>query len=325
MKKFTFVIAIFISTLTMAQTAKINIVEHFTNTRCSICAAKNPAMYDVLDQYPDVIHISYHPSSPYSNCVLSQHNPSENDERTNFYGLYGGTPSAALNGTPLPNQSPIVKTGDLDQVTDEMSAFSVLVELSEGTNNQMNVSVTVEKLSENSSENLQLYVALAEDKVQYAAPNGEDIHHDVFRLKLGNEIMNSMEIGETEVFTYSYSFDSNWVANEMFAYAILQTDTKEVVQADKSPLAGALTGIENSLIKNGELNIFPNPTHNLLNINNRSELQFASVSIYNTYGQLVLFQEFNDVINVENLNTGIYILQIQLANGKSLPYKFQKI
>ncbi len=50
------------------------LVEHFTNTLCSICASRNPGFYQNLQSQQDVLHIAYHPSSPYAACVLNKQN-----------------------------------------------------------------------------------------------------------------------------------------------------------------------------------------------------------------------------------------------------------
>jgi hypothetical protein len=78
------------------------IVNHFTNSRCGVCANRNPGFYTNLRQQTNTLHIAFHPSSPYSTCVFSIENPSENDDRTNFYGIYGGTPRLVINGNVIP-------------------------------------------------------------------------------------------------------------------------------------------------------------------------------------------------------------------------------
>lgn len=317
-------ISLFTFGFSVAQTSKKSIVEHFTNSRCSVCGYKNPPMYEVLNSYPDVMHISYHPGSPYANCIFSQHNPVENDERAEFYNVYGGTPRVVLNGEVLPNQSPLVTEEDLDAVADEMSDFIITVSQSEAGFNQMNVKVSIQKVMENSLSNLNLYIALAENEINYNAPNGENIHHQVFRLKLGDEEIEMMAVNEIIEFNYSYAFHQDWQMDEMFAYAILQDDSKMVLQAAKSPLVGDMTGIEDQLIRNGLLNIGPNPSNGTLFISNSSNIQFNDISIFNVYGQLVLNQSFSEVLNVEFLDSGLYILQMQTIAGEKLALKFQK-
>ena len=85
----------------MAQVPKKVIVEHFTNTKCSVCASRNPGFYTNLNAQSGVIHLAIHPSSPYAACVLSMHNPVENDGRTNYYSIYGGTPRLVIQGTVI--------------------------------------------------------------------------------------------------------------------------------------------------------------------------------------------------------------------------------
>lgn len=77
------------------------LVEHFTNTKCSVCASRNPGFQANLNAHPAVKLLSIHPSAPYSTCLLSQQNTADNDARTNYYGVYGGTPRLVINGTVI--------------------------------------------------------------------------------------------------------------------------------------------------------------------------------------------------------------------------------
>ena len=324
MKKIFLLFSLISVSLAFAQVPKMSIVEHFTNTRCAVCGYKNPPLYEVLDQYPDVIHIAYHPSSPYSACIFSQHNPEENDERTQFYGIYGSTPKVILNGASLPNQSPLVLPEDLDEAMDMMSDYDVQILQTEAGENQINVKVILKKIADNNLENISLYIAIAENEINYNAPNGETVHHQVFRLKLGEESINSIEVGEILEYNYSYSFHSDWQSDEMFAYAIVQDESKNVLQAGKSALVGDLTAIDDQLISSGLLNFSPNPTQNILQISNSSDVKFQNIRIFSIHGQLLFSQEFNNTINVGYLESGIYFLQLQSEEGKRYSFKMMK-
>jgi len=314
-------ISLFAIVFSNAQTTKTAIVEHFTNTRCGICANKNPAFYTILNSYPEVLHIAYHPSSPYASCIFSQHNPMENDERAEFYNLYGGTPRLALNGDALPIQTPLIMEEQLDATITEMSDYSISV-IQSVDNNQVHVLVRIEKLLENSDSNLNLYVGLAENEINYEAPNGEDVHHQVFRLKLGEEEITAMAVNEISEFNFTYHFHDDWQAEEMFAFAILQNDSKIVLQSGKSQLIGDQTGTEEQIVS--QVNLRPNPSQGSLFIINSSKQVFREVNIYNIYGQLVFNQKFSEIINVEPLIPGIYILQMKNLRGEKISLKFQK-
>ncbi len=71
-----------------------------------------------------------------------------------------------------------------------------------------------------------------------------------------------------------------------------------------------------------EINVYPNPASNYINIdiNNSPENSISSIKIYNNQGQIVLNQLMNqeDRIDVSRFNNGIYILE---AAGPELLYK----
>ena len=118
-----FLISVFTLSLFLdceSQVLKVPIVEHFTNSNCSICAANNSTVYNALDNNPSALHISFFPSSPYSSCFFSMQNPVDNDARTNFYGLYGSTPKLTVNGI----QTSLSATNmTLQNLATETSAF----------------------------------------------------------------------------------------------------------------------------------------------------------------------------------------------------------
>ncbi|MCA6422685.1 MAG: T9SS type A sorting domain-containing protein [Flavobacterium sp.] len=76
---------------------------------------------------------------------------------------------------------------------------------------------------------------------------------------------------------------------------------------------------------NFDLNIYPNPTNSILNIEFTNDLLFDSVKIYDLFGKLVSEKKQNtNQINVENLTKGIYIIEV-VSDGKIFMNKFIKI
>ena len=71
MKNLLFSNFLFLSIFGISQVQQNVIIEHFTNTRCGICGVRNPGLYTNISEYPEIIHIAFHPSSPYSTCVLN--------------------------------------------------------------------------------------------------------------------------------------------------------------------------------------------------------------------------------------------------------------
>ena len=65
-----------------------------------------------------------------------------------------------------------------------------------------------------------------------------------------------------------------------------------------------------------QINAFPNPVRNVLNINAKSNIE--NIKIFNVLGKRVLDKNINKKdfnINISNLNTGIYILQYKTVDG----------
>ena len=73
-----------------------------------------------------------------------------------------------------------------------------------------------------------------------------------------------------------------------------------------------------------KFSIFPNPTNNILTIHNLENKSIDKITILDLTGKKVLEQKNNsNTINVENLQNGMYLLQI-LSEGKSAVSKFIK-
>lgn len=215
---------------------KYVLIEHFTNSRCSICASKNPAFYTLIANYPnDVRHLSVHPPVPYSNCLIYLSNPTENNSRTNLYGI-NGTPRVALNGDLLPVSSQLLPQAKLDAVLNQESPIGIRVQES-GTDPNKIVSITVTSYGTAPAGDYKIFAAVAESTVNYNSPNGESKHHDVFHAMLPSidgEAFNLPAVGNSITFNYAYTHDSpnGWTTNydSLYVLAFVQnTSTKEIL------------------------------------------------------------------------------------------------
>src|SRR5690606_4388636 len=106
---------LFIGNLHGEKVPKQMLVEHFTNTLCSVCASRNPGFKANLNNESNYTLLSIHPSSPYPSCLFNNHDKRGNDGRTKFYGIYGGTPLIALNGPVISSRADYPKPPILDE------------------------------------------------------------------------------------------------------------------------------------------------------------------------------------------------------------------
>ena len=296
------------------------VVEHFTNSRCSVCASRNPGLYNNIDSQNDtnILHLAIHPSSPYSSCILNQHNVDGNDDRTNYYGVYGSTPKIVINGENHSGSfnDPMI----FDDYKNQTSPISIQV-TQQKLNNSMRVKVVIRAETDNSLPAQNFYVALAEDTVFYNAPNGENQHYDVFREAVfgntGTVITLPNVAGDSLVFIKAVSSSSDWNMDRMFATVILQNEgDKKVTQveatepSDHSDIISSIgNGLEKSMVE-----LYPNPANNQV-ILSSSMKGVSKYNIQDLTGKNIITGSFNDktTLNINNLPSGLYM--VTLING----------
>lgn len=313
MRKIVFIIAATLSQYSaISQVTKNVIVEHFTNTYCSICASRNPGFYSNRVQFPQVIHIAYHPSAPYAACPLNQHNKQENDERTNYYGIYGATPRLVIQGKVVASSTNYNDASIFQSELGQTSAFEVEAKLAPSGSNSIMVSVKLKKVSSSSLSSLQVYAALTEDTLFFNAANGETKHYDVFRKSVWGAPMNitaPSNIGDSIVYTQTIALNSAWIAKRMNVVAMLQDASKQIVQVTKSANLQGATSIATAN-QSTETIIYPNPTKGVITVKVKEP---STIMVYNTIGSLLKTVKQNSLsatYNLEFLPAGAYNIRI---------------
>ena len=323
-QKLLTVISILFFSLAFAQEVPKNIlVEHFTNTYCSVCANKNPTFYNTIAPYEKVVHVAFHPSSPYAACPLNQHNMSENDARTNFYNLYGGTPRIVVNGTVIPSSTNLISNLTLDGQNSLTSPFDIEIEQFQVGNDSMYSEVTISTVAATPITSANIIILLAEESLNFNAQNGENLHHDVFRKFLHSSSEQLATNGSSVSFTFGSIIDQEWTATELTTTVIIQDNNKEVLQSGQSDKLDFTTGISLTTIID-EL-LYPNPVKDFLYINNESQL-IDKIEIYSIIGSLIEriildhrqkvkipvsdFEEGNYIIRIYDIDNNIYSSKI---------------
>jgi hypothetical protein len=308
-----------------AQVSKPIVVEHFTNTRCSVCAGQNPSFNQNLNANPNVIRISYHPTAPYANCLLAAHNPSENDARTNFYNLYGSTPRLAINGTPISNNpNPYQNPNLYVPYQGQTSGISMrLYQQKDADSIRIRVVVSSEGMS--TMQELRLYAAVAEDTIFYTSPNGENRHYNVFRKSFfgGNGLTFFQPSGsDSLVWEGKLAKHQAWNFNRIFAYAMVQNVSNRQLQqaAFSKPEDQTLTSNSEILDARG-IEIYPNPTQDWVNIR-IAEKGKLKADLFDFQGKKLNGFEADGEpeLGFYLKKPGQYLLRLEL-NGKSVSKK----
>jgi hypothetical protein len=297
---------------------KYILIEHFTNSKCPICGFKNPAFYDLIAQYPHDIHpIAIHPPIPYNSCVFYVANKDENDYRSIYYGIQG-TPQVALNGDLYAPATPILAASDLQPLLTETSPLNIQV-TETGTTNRT-VTINAHAFGAIPSATYTLNVFVAEKVINYNAPNGETVHHDVFRKMLPDKygtVFNAPAQGQTASFTFDYTVDPSWAADQVYVVAFVQNkQTKEVLNSGTrfDPVVTAVSEPGASQT----VEIFPNPAQETARIRLVHD-RATAVELFDLNGKRIQsgFNPDGEQLEIRtgNCPPGLYLVKIQGENG----------
>ena len=324
---FACLLSLGLATTSNSQVALRPIAEHFTNTKCSICASKNPALYANLNTNPSVMHLSIHPSSPYSSCILSQQNTADNDARTNFYNVYGGTPRLVINGVVFTGGSNFGTPTLFNAYLGLTTPFDVEVQQVKYGEDSIRTRVVVRTEAQHSLTEARLFVGLVEDTVFVNGGNGEDEHYNVLRNALtapqGMVIGLPTVPGDSTVFSFTAPANAVWDFSRMYSIAILQNaDTKAVLQTGKTDTSsGSVVSSVGDVTDALQVAIYPNPAQGMLHVELPGPDDF-NIELYAPQGGLLYrkFQQHTANIDVSELPGGLYYIRVSSGN-KSITKK----
>ncbi|MEO0899383.1 MAG: Omp28-related outer membrane protein [Bacteroidota bacterium] len=241
MKRLIFVVAVLLVSLpSQGQYApQYQLLEHFTNTRCVLCPARNQAMYQTIASNPGYVHlVSYHPPVPYQNDVFYVANPVPQETRRQHYGV-PGTPQAFLRGANSQSGTTLLPTSKVNAAKADTAGIDIQLDetLTQG---DIQVLVNVRTVNEGilpTSADYRLFVILIEDSVEYSAPNGEDLHLNIFREALTDmegDIISAQTMGGSTPVSFTYTLNQDWDANHVHALAFIFHDTDGFINSGRA-------------------------------------------------------------------------------------------
>lgn len=301
------------------------VVEHFTNTLCGTCASRNPGFYTNYnaENTGNMVHLTIHPSSPYSSCIFNQHDKSANDDRTHYYSIYGSTPRLVINGSVISTSTSFNNASLFAPYIGQTTPVSLTMSQQKFGTDSIRVKVVVKTEASHSLGMQKLYVVLAENTVFYTAPNGENEHHDVMRKPLfgntGIQVTVPSAVGDSLVFVQTVSTRSEWDVSRMFSLAILQDETTKSVTQTEALLASDNSNVVlgvTPLMADVEVKFFPNPTVQYLNVMTRESTP-SKLVLRSIEGKQVLRTAFTNQLelDVSYLPSGIYFATVENEFG----------
>jgi hypothetical protein len=313
-KALTLAFGLFITATTVfGQAKRYALLEHFTNTLCSTCASQNPGLFSTIsvETNPDLHHISYHWQVPYATCIYYQTNPAPQTERANYYNI-PGSPRVTLNGAGHTGTAYI--TPPIIQAAATTSPISIKVSETVGTiGSSRTVTVKIKSVGSVPLGNHKLYVAVVEKKTNYASPNGETVHYNVFRKFLSNSSGNDITLTTNEQAQFFDYIPDLGTSAQLYVVAWVQNATTKEVLNSGTRFDG-VTAI-NDLLVDHQITVSPNPTPEKTRIS-FDKLTPQYLTVQTITGQVLENVKLTNATTYE-LNLGQYAAGVYLVKIKS--------
>lgn len=301
-----------------AQSPKKVVVEHFTNTRCSICGSRNPGLNKNLESSPEILHLAIHPSSPYSSCLLNKHNVSENDARTKYYGVYGSTPRVVVQGEAKSAGVDFTSKSLFSSYQGQTTPIEIKINTLQKGNDSLVVEVVIKTTEAHSLSNLSLYAVAVEDTVFYKSPNGEPEHHDVFRkVLLSQPITLPGNVGDSITFTVRTANHMDWDASRMYVMAMVQNDQNKAIEQVESSKGDEDTGTLGITIPTTQqIAVYPNPTSNWVTIKSPFD-ESTTLQVKSLSGQILKELSFTNRVKLDlsSYEKGMYLFSVMTTTS----------
>ncbi len=267
-------------------------LELVTNTPCPICANQNPGLFTRLQTYEGQYHlIGFYPGKPYVSCIFYNANKPENDARwAHYQGEIFGTPTVVINGIDFKSSNGVTNSV-LEDITGGTSWLEVTVEETSGASRTVDI---ILEDHEGSATTGKLFAVAVEKIIQYNAPNGETLHHNVFRKFLTPTDGVDIDISSgTATASYSYDVDPTWQADEIYVIAwLMNPDTKEIYNSGTRFDPDFVSAID-PVTDADKLHIYPNPTSGQFTISLTENHSPSTITVFSVTGAVVFEKNYS--------------------------------
>ncbi|MEO8664490.1 MAG: hypothetical protein ABI462_03250 [Ignavibacteria bacterium] len=222
------------------------LIELFTNTSCIPCVEANQyldAVYNLQgitsnDASVEILRIH---TTLFAGDPFYLYNTPDNNARMEFYPNSAiVNPRTFLNGIFMGNYSPAAWTNKINEKLGENRTFAInLMNVYDTTSRSGVVNVKINQASGSVLSDLVYHIAISENEIPYAAPNGELHFNNTLRDLVTPPTGQSfnVSVGQTINFNQNYSIDNIIDQHKTDIIVFVQrTSTKEVMAVEKVSL-----------------------------------------------------------------------------------------
>lgn len=318
-----------------ATTTRFPLYESFTSSTCAPCAPGNLNVEGLFAVNPgQQVSLKYQMSWPGTG---DPYFTNEGDFRRNYYGVTS-VPNLQIDGQWGDNSSSLTQT-----VMDQFKAEVALIKLDAEytvTNQTVDIDVNIEPLVDLPA-GLTLHVAIKERKTtQNVKTNGETEFEAVMKKMVpdaNGTTLGALTENVKTTQTFSYTFQGNYRLsnnagdpinhaiehsveefNDLAVVVWIQDNSdKKIMQAAEAFDPLSIDELSYSAIP---AKVYPNPASSNVFVELEEATDF-NVELSSTTGQLVRAAQYSNTakaeLSVENLPSGIYILNIKSEKGSS--------
>ncbi len=193
------------------------LIELFTNTSCIPCVEANTyldeiyQLHGVTSNDTDVVIIRYH-TTLFAGDPFYLYNTTDNNARMAFYPNSAiVNPRTFLLGTFIGNFSASAWTNKINEKLSDARTYTIqLTNTYDTVSRNGNLNIKITQISGAEFNDLVYQVAVAENEIQYTAPNGETHFDNTFRDFITPPTGEpfTIGVGQTNTYSQNYSIDS---------------------------------------------------------------------------------------------------------------------
>jgi hypothetical protein len=280
-----------------------------TGTGCPYCPGASMGAVDMVENGDNVIIVKYHnfnASDPFNNPASA--------ERASTYYQITGYPTSFADGTLSAVGGSSTQSlfesyhQHYLQRKERKALYTLDVNVFHLSGNDYRAEISVEQHSGYNAEQKTLHTALTESDIDYAWQNQSQVHwacRNMFPDALGTAVDFSEE--NTQSMNIDFSLEDDYVKENCEFVVFLQADpSKEVMVTTKVDMADIV--LKTLSIVEEELDVFPNPSSDFLHFNKKRNLDYTLLDVR---GKTVLTGKTTQSIDIRNLDSGIYFLNIE--------------
>lgn len=294
------------------------VVEIGTGTWCQYCPGAALGADDLVANDHNVAVIEYHGGDNYATT--------DGSARLDFYGI-ASYPTAMFDGTTevgggshtqsmYPNYKPVAEACAATQSPITMTFEGFKVD-NDGTYKAV---VKTEEVGTNVHGDLKFHLIITESEISESWQGQSKLDFVQRACVYGAQGTDADYSSEsTQNFEKEFNIAPSWNAEHCEVVAFIQSaETKQILQAMKMEIKDfAPVGLnENNMVAT---QVYPNPATE--NVTVKAEAEINRVMITNIAGQVVYTAAVNaaqTTINTNNLNSGLYFVTIETAQGNSI-------